>query len=463
MGCINSTNKKLYTLKRDDVFNVSVIRVQSEQSVVLAKQGFLEINPQELIFLASEQEPVTWALQHLRRYGLNGNIISFEAGRRCPTGPGIYTFRCCNAGQFYIKFQRYINSMTMVGDRNNSSTHHSHIFERINNHQAHTNHYLEPTSVQIPALLDGRPIYESSSNDFNNLDLNLPDSIYSSSVTTEIIHFPPNVPSYSNTSPNPQNSSSNIYMEQPVRSNNEHNNNIMTHENINYFNINNSTVPLKPLLKSASLDVPPEECAPILATNSIETKLYENIDARTSKSKTLQNFCSNISDRCYANVDFLSRLDLSQSNQRKPFQVESQTDLQQHTISNGPIVNYIILDLDQPRSPSLCSPKNAFGSGDSLAGTGSNIYNLKKDDLISTAALLNSGSSTMPKGTSMSDKLQNNEIESSGSYTRIDFLKTFALMKSSTNYADFDIDNDQEESRITRHSKFVRKAYSISE
>lgn len=463
MGCINSTDKHLYALKRDDIYNVSVVRVQSDHSVVLAKQGFLEINPQELIFVAPEQEPVAWALQHLRRYGLTGNVFSFEAGRRCPTGPGIYTFRCSNATQFYSKFQRCINSMTLSTDRNNTSIHHSHIFERLDNHQSHTNHYLEPTSVHISAAMDERiPIHESFSNDSNELDLNSPDSIHSTSVTAEIIHFPPSVPSYSNVDPNPQICSSNIYMEQPIRSNIERNNNMCAHEGIDTSRTINQKSLLKPLLKSASLDVPPEECAPVLSTNSIETRLYENIDSKTLKSNTLQNISSTSFERCYANIE-LPRLDSLQIGQSKSFQADSGNEKQQKTLTNGPIVNYIVLDLDQPRSPSQCSPKNGFGSGQSLSGSGSNIFNIKKDDVSPSTFLINSGSSTMPKGSSINEKLTNNEIESSGSYTRIDFLKTFALMKSSTNYNDFDPDNDQEESRITRHSKFVRKAYSISE
>ncbi|XP_065356657.1 uncharacterized protein LOC135951029 [Calliphora vicina] len=468
MGCINSTNKQLYAFKRDGVFNVSVVRVQSDQSVVLARHGFLEITPHELVFIAPEQEPVAWALQHLRRYGLTGNIFSFEAGRRCPTGPGIYTLRCCNADQFYTKFQRYINSMSVVADRN-SSVHPSHIFGRLESHQPHTNHYLEPTSMQVIAPMDERAVLsESFSNDSNDFNLNSPDSMQSTSLTAEIIHFPSSVPSYSNVSPNVHISSSNIYMEQPIKIDIEHNNNISTEETNDASITNSCKAAVKPILKSSSLDVPPDECAPIFTANSGETqRLYENIDSNVAKSARIsQNICSNSSERSYANVDLLPRLDLSQIGQSKSFQLDLMLEEQQHTSTNGPIVNYIILDLDQPRSPSQSSPKNGFGSGQSFSGTGLNVSSFKKDDLSSVAASLSFGSSTMPKGSTISDNssmLPNKRMESSGSYTRIDFLKTFALMKSSTNYTDFDLDNDQEESRITRHSKFVRKAYSISE
>lgn len=465
MGCINSTNKQLYPSKTDVIFNVSVVRVQSDQSMILARHGFLEISPNELIFIAPEQVPVAWALQHLRRYGLTGNIFSFEAGRRCPTGPGIFSFRCCNADQFYAKFQRCINSMSVVGDRSNSSAHPSHIFGRLESHQPHTNHYLEPTSVQVTTSLDEPSVLiESFSNNSNDFILNSPDSVQSTSLTAEIIHFPSSAPSYSNVSPNPH-SNSNIYMEQPIRINNEHNNNISTHEITYPSNTNNFKSELKPLLKSSSLDVPPKECAPILKTNNESQRLYENIDASLNKSANIsQNNCSYSSERFYANIELLPRLD-PHIGESTSFPLDLWADQQQSSSANGPIVNYIVLDLDHPRSPSQCSPKNGFGSGQSLSESGPNIANFNRDEIPSTASGISCGSSTMPKGSTMSDEgstISNNKMESSGSYTRIDFLKTFALMKSSTN-TDFDLDNDQEESRITRHSKFVRKAYSISE
>lgn len=474
MGCINSSNKQLYALKRDDIFNVSVVRVQSEQSVTLARQGFLEITPHELIFIAPEQEPIAWALQHLRRYGLTGNVFSFEAGRRCATGPGIYTFRCCNADQFYSKFQRYINSMSMVGDRINSSIHPSHIFGRLDMHQQHTNHYLEPTSVQIGAAQEQRAtLSEYLSNDTNDMNLNSPDSMQSSPLTTEIIHFSSSAPSYSNVNPNPNLNSSNIYMEQPMRTQSEHNNNVPLTEDYNSLTIDSRCSMIqKPLLRSSSLDMPPDECAPILTpTTSEAQRLYANIETIGSSITTCttqQSISNDTLERCYANVDVLARLDAPPISQSKSFQFDLLIEQQLALPSNGPIVNYIVLDLDQPRSPSQCSPKAGFGSGHSLSvKSGGNVESLKAE-IASTGATsvsLSSGSATMPKGTTLQEdnaKLSN-KSESSGSYTRIDFLKTFALMKSSTNYTDFDPDHDQEESRITRHSKFVRKAYSISE
>ena len=37
-----------------------------------------------------------WPLRCLRRYGAEADVFSFESGRKCETGAGIYAFRYCN-------------------------------------------------------------------------------------------------------------------------------------------------------------------------------------------------------------------------------------------------------------------------------------------------------------------------------------------------------------------------------
>ncbi|XP_075151666.1 uncharacterized protein LOC142225713 [Haematobia irritans] len=455
MGCISSSNKQIFSLRRDGVFNVAVLRVQSEQSVTLAGEGTLELTPNEIVFIAPNHEPVSWALQHLRRYGLNEDIFSFEAGRRCTTGPGIYTFRCCNADQLYSKFQSYINSMSAsLGtdrDRTINSTHRINLFDRLNLHQQHANQYLEPSSV-FGIGVDQRNILDGH----NETNLNSPDSLISPSITSEIIHIP-SVTSYSNV--NPINNSFNIYMDPPISTVNERNNNSSAPA------INNviSSVDLisKQIARTSSLDEPPDECAPILspARNEAE-RIYSNIElippAPHSANRTTHSGIELV-EPSYANVEVNICGKNTEPSHSTPERINS--------IPNGTVVNYIVLDLDHPRSPSQCSPKTKFGSGQSLIESQTNdIFRVNEQH--TDALSLSCGSSTMPKRTNISDVKSNfsdTRIESSGSYTRIDFLKTFALMKSSTNYSDFDPENDVDECRLTRHSKFVRKAYSISE
>ncbi|XP_061398354.1 uncharacterized protein LOC133334071 [Musca vetustissima] len=453
MGCISSSNKQLFSLKKDNVYNVNVLRVQSEQSVVLAGQGVLEITPNEIIFIAPNHEPISWALQHLRRYGLTDDVFSFEAGRRCTTGPGIYTFRCWNANQLYSKFQWYINSMSfgVDRDRNGNPSNHTNAFDRLDSHlqMPHTNHYLEPTSL-LGSVIEQRSTIDNS---------NVSEALANLPPNSEVIHIP--TTPYSNV--NPTNNSYNIYMDQPIS--------VATEDNASNMCAKNNTedieVNVSKLLRTSSLDVPPNESAPALTPLVKETqRIYSNIDlfAATSNTRNITNGskCA-ISEPSYANVDVSFSNKAHTPQQTIPLSSSSE---QVNLVPNGTAVNYIVLDLDQPRSPSQCSPKTTFGSGQSLIEEKANADLLTSQEKLTDALSLPCGSSTMPKRTTISDirsNLSDTKIDSSGSYTRIDFLKTFALMKSSTNYSDFEPDHDQEESRITRHSKFVRKAYSISE
>ena len=59
--------------------------------------GQLEVSDSDLILYQKGKIPVHWPLRSLRRYGFDADLFSFECGRRCPTGPGIYAFHCRRA------------------------------------------------------------------------------------------------------------------------------------------------------------------------------------------------------------------------------------------------------------------------------------------------------------------------------------------------------------------------------
>lgn len=42
-----------------------------------------------------------WPLRWLRRYGCDDELFSFESGRRCATGTGIFAFKCSNAATLF--------------------------------------------------------------------------------------------------------------------------------------------------------------------------------------------------------------------------------------------------------------------------------------------------------------------------------------------------------------------------
>ena len=74
-------------------------------------QGKLEVTRTDLIYVDSNtHEKWKWPLRFLRRYGCNGNIFSFEAGRRCPGGEGLYAFSTTRASEIHEAIVLSINN-----------------------------------------------------------------------------------------------------------------------------------------------------------------------------------------------------------------------------------------------------------------------------------------------------------------------------------------------------------------
>ena len=67
--------------------------------------GKIEISETELVLRQHGKPAYRWPLRSLRRYGFDAELFSFESGRRCPTGPGIYAFRCQRAEALFNLLQ----------------------------------------------------------------------------------------------------------------------------------------------------------------------------------------------------------------------------------------------------------------------------------------------------------------------------------------------------------------------
>lgn len=70
--------------------------------------GKIEITSEYLLLYQNKKDPVSWPIRALRRYGFESNIFSFEVGRRCPTGEGIFAFRCNQAEELFRLLQTNI-------------------------------------------------------------------------------------------------------------------------------------------------------------------------------------------------------------------------------------------------------------------------------------------------------------------------------------------------------------------
>ncbi|MBZ3884953.1 Fibroblast growth factor receptor substrate 2 [Sciurus carolinensis] len=59
--------------------------------------GKMELTDTELILYTRKHDSVKWHYLCLQHYAYDLNLFSFESGRRCQTGQGIFAFKCARA------------------------------------------------------------------------------------------------------------------------------------------------------------------------------------------------------------------------------------------------------------------------------------------------------------------------------------------------------------------------------
>lgn len=76
----------------------------------LVQRGMMEVTLTELIYIDGKTEDDWhWPLKYLRKYGCDGDVFTFEAGRKCPGGEGLYAFSTKRASVLFEIVARNIN------------------------------------------------------------------------------------------------------------------------------------------------------------------------------------------------------------------------------------------------------------------------------------------------------------------------------------------------------------------
>ena len=93
---------------RKNVFEVHNLGDNQEE----VGKGILEVTGSDLVYIDSATgEKWRWPIKFLRRYGCNGvRVFSFEAGRRCPGGEGLYAFSTSRASEIHEAIVESINT-----------------------------------------------------------------------------------------------------------------------------------------------------------------------------------------------------------------------------------------------------------------------------------------------------------------------------------------------------------------
>ncbi|KAG8191233.1 hypothetical protein JTE90_021967 [Oedothorax gibbosus] len=99
MGCISS--RILVDDTTRPVFHVWNI----DEDGHYIKSCQIQVTDTDLVLHQRGEPPIVWPLQSLRRYGFDTELFSFECGQHCPTGPGIYAFKCKEAEALFNALQ----------------------------------------------------------------------------------------------------------------------------------------------------------------------------------------------------------------------------------------------------------------------------------------------------------------------------------------------------------------------
>lgn len=128
MGCTMSSHNGLLR-RHSDASSSRLFKVTNvDSSGEDRSPGYIEITSENLVLHQRGKESIAWPLRGLRRYGFDADLFSFESGRRCPTGPGIYAFRCRRAEALFNLLQ---NSIVVAGQTDVASHHPvEHLWQR---------------------------------------------------------------------------------------------------------------------------------------------------------------------------------------------------------------------------------------------------------------------------------------------------------------------------------------------
>ncbi|XP_055295941.1 fibroblast growth factor receptor substrate 2 [Sitodiplosis mosellana] len=300
-SCMSSASRSNSKMELSDASS-NIFRVTNiDDNGVSLWNGQLGLSRTEITLYRKNLEPTRWPLKCLRRYGYDTELFSFEVGRRCATGEGIYAFKCRRAETLFQTLQTYIQMSTTVGDdtmgnstisRNDASS----PMSTLSNQNSTTNNmvgsYILPNSRSsntntlrnVPSD-DQRRSYDASDTNYlepilaTNLNRTMPHFHTLADGTISVEPLSPSSPSSLNnilevTSLNPlpntglnNNGVSNLYSEFVLRGNNTKDSN--SRENC---------------VKKLSLDIPPQEYAPT-AANSFSSP----IDASALHSQVIAN------------------------------------------------------------------------------------------------------------------------------------------------------------------------------
>ncbi|XP_047451482.1 fibroblast growth factor receptor substrate 2-like [Mugil cephalus] len=105
-GCLSCPEKESIPDNHHSKFKVTNVDDDGNE----LGSGLMELTEAELVLHTHRRDDVRWPYLCLRRYGYDSNLFSFESGRRCQTGQGIFAFKCSRAEEIFNLLQEVMHS-----------------------------------------------------------------------------------------------------------------------------------------------------------------------------------------------------------------------------------------------------------------------------------------------------------------------------------------------------------------
>ncbi|XP_017539525.1 uncharacterized protein LOC108412130 [Pygocentrus nattereri] len=114
-------------------FQVSVRYTDAVRRCGLQGQYLLQTNFDSLILKEPKTGEVlyTWPYHSLRSYGRDKTMFSFEAGRRCDSGQGVFEFDTNQGNTIYQYVESAINQVLKAQTQRSQPRKHKHVYEQI--------------------------------------------------------------------------------------------------------------------------------------------------------------------------------------------------------------------------------------------------------------------------------------------------------------------------------------------
>lgn len=275
MGCVSS--KSDINDRHPNIFQVTNVNDQGRP----ISPGKLQVTETELVLYQRGKEPTKWPLRSLRKYGFDTEVFSFECGRRCPTGHGIYAFRCRKAEQLFNIVQQHI-----TGNVNDENT-------------PLTNNLNTNIEFPMPVASTGPPVQRRVDVGYQAEGYLNPVTVPGNARSHNMMSRPGSVSSNGPLSPTPTSPPPDVTL--------EHNNNkrgsLITepsYTNTNVLLENGSVLP-----NYANLGVTSETIA------ESSCHVYMNVDTKNTKDLNVAKEMTDIPEKiieteekhCYANID----------------------------------------------------------------------------------------------------------------------------------------------------------------